>query len=872
LPHHQAAWPRRGKRPETASPLVRDSSEPYAVIISLGILFLDRAPDPDPDLAELLAVRLAITTGAKTLGLLLDGISTMHALSPRRAGLITVVLFLAFDPAVSADPPGQKLADYFGFLPIELYKLDTRIANLTLKDVDGDGVEDIIVTNNGRSRIDLLLSTKKPADDRAARPFRKDVNEVEFDRRMRLVSIPVNKEVASIDFGDFNGDGKPDLVYYGTPAEVEILFNEGPGQFGNLKKVNTGDALERPSSLAVCDLDQDGRDDIALLGDKELIFVYQTADGSLGEPERVPHTVASPWLLKAVDLDGNGAKDLVILDTASDHALHVRFATPEKKLGPEQRFALEAPRAVTFAQMNGKGGSEILALEGQSGRCRVLSLDDSGSESGDERGRLEFFALPQGNERGRSLAIGDIDGDSRADVIVTDPANAQVWVFFQSAKAGLSAGQSYPSLGNARTVRLGRRKGTGGSEVYVLSDSEKQIGRSTFDKGRLGFPTPIPTSGEPVAMDLATLDRDQSPEVLYVARTRPKPGTESFELRAVSGDTSGNLRPFKWGDVESVALSTLSNLPAAIKAVDINQDALTDVIVFNQYGSPILLLGQKDAPPRLYSGSLGPLSGASAPNVSLMNLDGPAAIVAQNTFARRILLDSKGQWNIKDQYNAGRNSAQIVGAAALDTDGDGIKEVVLLDRASKSLLFLSFKNGVYRPAGVMSIGTLNFDGMHVADLNGDGRDDLLVAGTDRFAVLESGRKSLRFKAIASYEPKRTEARLADLAAGDVNSDGCPDVVFSDVAEQSLEIATYAGDKELLPAITFKIFERKSFRNAAETLEPRDMTIGDVDGDGRSDLVLIVHDRVVVYRQDPGKPAPKTGPSSSKPPVAARSGR
>ena len=64
---------------------------------------------------------------------------------------------------------------------------------------------------------------------------------------MRLVSIPVNKEVVSVDTGDFNGDGKPDLVFYGTPAEVEILFNEGKGHFGNPKKINTGEAVERPA-------------------------------------------------------------------------------------------------------------------------------------------------------------------------------------------------------------------------------------------------------------------------------------------------------------------------------------------------------------------------------------------------------------------------------------------------------------------------------------------------------------------------------------------------------------------------------------------------------------------------------------------------
>ena len=141
-----------------------------------------------------------------------------------------------------------------------------RIGNLQLKDLDGDKVDDIIVTNNGRSRIDLLLSTKKADDDKASRPFRKDPNELEYDRRMRLVSIPVNKEVVSVDTGDFNGDGKPDLVFYGTPAEVEILFNEGKGHFGSPKKINTGDAVQRPAALAVADYDQDGRDDLCSAG------------------------------------------------------------------------------------------------------------------------------------------------------------------------------------------------------------------------------------------------------------------------------------------------------------------------------------------------------------------------------------------------------------------------------------------------------------------------------------------------------------------------------------------------------------------------------------------------------------------------------
>jgi hypothetical protein len=617
----------------------------------------------------------------------------------------------------------------------------------------------------------------------------------------------------------------------------------------------------------VGDLDQDGRDDVAMLGEKELVFIYQTSAGVLSEPERVPHTAGSPWLIKAVDIDGDKAKDVVIVDTEGDHPIHIRFATDEKKLGPEQRFAVDMPHAIAFGQIDGKGGSEILVLQGPSGRGRVLSLDESAGESTERRGRLAFFALPQGTERGRSLDVGDIDGDKRKDVIVTDPANAQVWVYLQTGRSGLSAGQTFPSLGNVRTARVVAGS-DGKTEVYVLSEQEKQIGRSTFANGRLSFPSPLSLEGDPVAMDVADLDGDKTAEIVYIART--KPGADSFELRAATRVPGGELKQRTWGQVASVELSGVSGVPSALKAVDINQDGRSDLLVFKDYGAPVMVLSQKDGPPRLYTGSLGPISTAAAPGVSIMNLDGPATLVAQNTFARRVLLDSDGLWKIKDQYNAGRNSAQIQGAAALDTDGDGKKEIVLLDRASRSLLFLSLKDGVYRPSGTLAVGPINFAGMHVADFDSDGRDDLLIAGTDRFGVLQTGRQGQRLKSIASYESKRTEAKLADLAAGDVNGDGSPDVVFSDIGEQSIEISTYAGDPELLSGITFKLFERKSFRNPADVTEPRDMAIADVDGDGRSDVVLIIHDRVLILRQDAGKPDTKPGKpaSAAKPSTAA----
>ncbi len=761
-----------------------------------------------------------------------------------------------------ADEP--RLAEYFGFLPLEVYKLDTRISNLVVKDLDGDKTDDIVVSNNGRSRIELLLSRKKDGDDDTRPSFLKpEVNQIVGDRRMRLVSVPVNKEVVSLTVGDFNGDGKPDLAFYGNPAELIVLYNKGEGRFDNAeaKRITiTGEAIESGTSLTTCDLNRDGRDDLALLGSGELTVVFQDAKGKLGEPERLPHTASNPRMLRAVDFDGDGGDDLVILDGGTDDPLRIRFSAEGGKLGPEQRFHVENPRAIAFAKIDNRPGSEFLTIENQSNRAKVLTLDDAPVDDAGQRGRLIFYPLPQGDARNRSLALGDLDGDGKTDVVVTDPANARFLVYRQSGTSGLGSGQTFPGLVGGRTVRLADLDGDGKAEVYVLSEQEKQIGRSILAGGRLTFPNPLPLTGEPVALDVADLDGDKTPEILYVARTRNN-GNEEFTLRAVRREKSGTYIPFRWGQDDGVPLKTVTGAPPALRVVDVNRDGQPDILIFNSFGPPTLLLGRSGGePPAAAGGALGPLAGVSPTGLTVADLNGPALFVAQNTFARNLVLDKAGRWEVKDQYDTDRGSAQVVGASAIDTDGDGKKEIVLLDKASKSLLFLDLKDGVYRPGGSLSVGSIDFQGMHVADLDGDGRDDLLIAGTDRFGVVVTGRKGQRFKPLASYESNRHEAKLNDLIAGDLNADGHPDIVLIDTAEHFVEIVTYAGQADLSRALAFKVFERKSFRGGGDPMEPRDLAIGDVDGDGRQDLILIVHDRVLVYRQDSGK---KDEPAKTK---------
>jgi hypothetical protein len=765
--------------------------------------------------------------------------------------------FAAHATTTHADEP--RLSEYYGFQPLEMYKLDPRIKGLLVRDLDGDKVDDIAVVNNGRSRIDLLLSSKgNSATDAAPRA---EANHITYDRRMRLESLPVNKDVMSLVAGDFNGDGQLDLAYYGTPAELTIVFNQGKGKFGNPKRIPTGDGVESASGLTVGDLNRDGRDDLALLASNEIIVVYQQK-GGLSEPEHLPHAAGNPRMLKAVDLDGDGADDLVLFDGGNDAPVRARFSVEGGRLGPEVRLSTDVPRAFAFAELDGKPGQEMLTIEGQSGRVKVYTLDESEDDSSSQKGRLIFYPMPKGDARGRSVALGDLDGDKKLDVVVSDPSNAQFLVYVQG-KGGLGTGQSFPGLVGGRTLRLTDLDGDGKAEVIVLSEQEKQIGLSRMSEGRLSFPEPLPLSGEPVALDVADLDKDKSPDIIYVTRETidgPKAKEEAFRLRALEREASGRFVPYRWGADDAVTIRGLASPPVAIKSIDVNRDGEIDFLVFRDDGGPLLLLGRAGGePPAPAGGSLGPIAGIEPPGLG-PNVPGSGGglLIAQNTFARRIVLDKTGQWQVQDQYGAGRSSAQVLGAAAIDMDGDGVEEVALLDKSSKSLIFLAkTKEGVYRPHGTLSVGPIDFQGMHVADLDGDGRADLLLAGTDKFGVVLTGRKGLRLKSIAGYESNRREALLADLIAGDLNGDGRTDIALIDSSEHFVEIVAVGRPMELERALSFKIFDHKSFRERDSALEPRDVGLGDVDGDGRTDIVLIVHDRLLIYRQDSGKTRDKT---------------
>nr|MBA3311839.1 VCBS repeat-containing protein [Planctomycetaceae bacterium] len=381
-----------------------------------------------------------------------------------RIALMSWAACLVVSASAAVEDEKVDLSPYYGFGEVEVYKLDSRSADLRSADLDGDGRTDLILVDNGHSRLDWLRQREKPPETPEKAP-RGEINFVPNSWRFEHVKIAVDREVASLVTGDFNSDGRIDVAYIGKPDRLILRFNtkENPQDWTKTVEQRLPDLAETGVILAAGDLNGDKRIDLAVLGKQKTYIVLQKEDGTLATAEGLMNTSDGLGLVQSADVDGDGRADLCYTaKEGNDQILCSRLQTPQGTLGPEVRFPLSRPRSVTLADVDGEPGREILSIDSTTGRLAVSKIRRPEEQPGELAGRLVQFGFgDQSTRNDRDLAIGDIDGDEKLDVVVTDPAAAQMIVFRQREAAGLDLGTTFPGLVGAKHVRVADLDGDG---------------------------------------------------------------------------------------------------------------------------------------------------------------------------------------------------------------------------------------------------------------------------------------------------------------------------------------------------------------------------------------------------------------------------
>src|SRR5437016_4090060 len=280
-------------------------------------------------------------------------------------------------------------------------KLRAVAASAGLAD-SGTATKALFVDLDHDGDLDLVLAT--PAGTHA---YRNNLDGTfrEMAAQMGL-SGGASRDVA---YGDFDGDGRTDLVVVGAAGRVQLFHSLGQGRFEDVTAASGLATVKRAGAVAVGDYDNDGFLDLFLtsLDGTDPALHHNRGDGTFERDARTDglrRKLAGVAGLDAAffDFDNDGRLDLIVLGKGG-----VRLFRNDATRGFEDYSSilpdsLRAGRAVAVADIDQDGDLDLI-VAGWDGRPRVLR-NDGGNVN--QYVDVRLVALRQGSGKNNGFGLG----------------------------------------------------------------------------------------------------------------------------------------------------------------------------------------------------------------------------------------------------------------------------------------------------------------------------------------------------------------------------------------------------------------------------------------------------------------------------------
>jgi hypothetical protein len=451
----------------------------------------------------------------------------------------------------------------------------------------------------------------------------------------------------------------------------------------------------------------------------------------------------------------------------------------------------------------------------------------------------------------RGLLWADVNGDGRPDLLVAEPASGQLSVYLQSPDGSLAPPRTFPTLAGVSQLAAADWNGDGRPDIFLLSRDENAVGVAQFDKnGRLPFPTLIPLDGKPLVMAVGALKPGAKPSLCVIV---DQDGRRSLVTRTADG----KMRTQKLGE-------NFKSNPTTLAIQDVNQDGRADLVALIPYEKIKVLLQKSNGD--FEEEDVDPPGGAiEQPWLASADVDGdgkPELLLPQKNFVRAVVLEQEAKtpgstnqpdwvFRVKDQINGAAGDSRIVGATAVRNGTNNVPAIFLLDAEHKQLTLCERDaTGVWRVSRNVELPVADFAGLQSVALGGTNIQSVALLGQNAVAWLPLAGDVWELTALDGYDTPIKDGYLNDVIAGDLNNAGRKDLVFLETAKNYLDLVVFDSHHKLVPANRWQVFEQHTFRGAANAVpEPREALVADVNGDKKNDLIVLVHNRILVYLQE-----------------------
>jgi hypothetical protein len=646
----------------------------------------------------------------------------------------------------------------------------TQPWKISTGDLDGDGKLDIAVANLNSASVSLFLNTSSSGT-------------ISFATK---VDFTTGLSPTNISIGDLDGDGKLDLAVTNNYSNsVSVLRNTGSsGTISFAAKVDFTTGTQ-PNSVSMGDLDGDGKLDLAVTNNATIISVLRNTGGSgiIAFAAKVDFTTGSGTnSISIIDFDGDGKLDLAVSNSFSNSVSVLRNIGSSGTISFATKVDFTTgsyPSSISIGDLDGDGKLDLTVMNAYSNSISILrNTCSSGTVS--FAAKVDFFT----ETTPESISIGDMDGDGKLDLTVTNSYSPFVSILRNTCSSGII---SFATKVDFQTgtipfnISSGDFDGDGKTDLAVVNEIPNSVSvfRNTSSNGTVSFAAKIDFITGAIPNSVSTGDFD---------------GDGKLDL-AVSNSNSSSVSVFRnTSSSGTISFATKVDFttgtgPQSISVGDFDRDGKLDFAVLNYYSNSVSVFRNSGSSGTIFfatkvdfttetnpiSVSIGDLDGDNKLDIAIVNYNSSSVSVFRNTSSSGTV-----SFATKVNYAVGTFPRSI---SIGDLDGDGKLDLAVTSGSNLNNVSV-FRNtsnsGIISFATIVTFttGTI-LKSVSIDDLDGDGKLDLVVGNSSPACV--SVFRNTGSSGTISFAAKvdfAIETDLYNISIRDLDGDGKKDLTVA----------------------------------------------------------------------------------------------